>query len=117
MLGMPKDTRTRFQGVYARHQQRCRVHDGGRCNCKPSYYGVAYDRVQRKPVRTRRHPAVDAAKNARSDLQAMLDRGEVPTTRGPGLTEARKHFVNAAREGRALNKHGRRYKKKAIDVI
>ncbi|HEY2438047.1 MAG TPA: hypothetical protein VGH93_12765, partial [Solirubrobacteraceae bacterium] len=114
---MPKDTRTRFQGVYARHQQRCRVHDGGRCNCKPSYYGVAYDRVQRKPVRTRRQPTVDAAKNARSDLEAMLDRGEAPATRGLRLTEAREQFVKAAREGRALNKHGRRYKKKAIDVI
>ena len=117
MPDMPKDIRTRFQGVYARHQQRCRVHDGGRCNCKPSYYGVAYDRVQRKPVRTRRHPTVDGAKNARSDLQATLDRGEAPAARGPRLTEARTHFVTAAREGRALNKHGRRYKTTAIDVI
>ncbi len=117
MPDMPKDIRTRFQGVYARHQQRCRVHDGSRCNCKPSYYGVAYDRVQRKPVRTRRHPTVDGAKNARSDLQATLDRGEAPAARGPRLTEARTHFVTAAREGRALNKHGRRYKMTAIDVI
>ena len=115
--GMPKDTRTRFQGVHARHQQRCRLHDGGRCNCKPSYYGVAYDRAQRKPVRTRRHLTVDTAKNARSDVQAMLDRGEAPAKRGLRMTEARRQFVMAAREGRALNKHGRRYKKKAIDVI
>jgi integrase len=33
------------------------------------------------------------------------------------MTDARKQFVTAARAGRALNKHGRRYKKKAIDVI
>lgn len=117
MVGMPKDTRTRYQGVYARHQQRCRTEEGGRCNCKPSYYGIAYDRARRKHVGTRRHPTTEAARNARADLQARLDRGEAPATRGVRLTEAREQFVKAAREGRALNKHGRRYKRKAIDLI
>ena len=117
MVGMPKDTRTRYQGVYARHQQRCRTEEGGRCNCKPSYYGIAYDRARRKHVGTRRQPTTEAARNARADLQARLDRGEAPATRGVRLTEAREQFVRAAREGRALNKHGRRYKRKAIDLI
>jgi len=117
MVGMPKDTRTRYQGVYARHQQRCRTEEGGRCNCKPSYYGIAYDRARRKHVGTRRHPTTEAARNARADLQARLDRGEATATRGVRLTEAREKFVKAAREGRALNKHGRRYKRKAIDLI
>ena len=117
MVGMPKDTRTRYQGVYARHQQRCRTEEGGRCNCKPSYYGIAYDRARRKHVGTRRQPTTEAARNARADLQARLDRGEAPATRGVRLTEAREQFVKAAREGRALNKHGRRYKRKAIDLI
>jgi len=117
MVGVPKDTRTRYQGVYARHQQRCRTKEGGRCNCKPSYYGIAYDRARRKHVGTRRQPTTEAARNARADLQARLDRGETPATRGVRLTEAREQFVKAAREGRALNKHGRRYKRKAIDLI
>jgi integrase len=103
--------------VYARHQQRCRTEEGGRCNCKPSYYGIAYDRARRKHVGTRRQPTTEAARNARADLQARLDRGEAPATRGVRLTEAREQFVKAAREGRALNKHGRRYKRKAIDLI
>jgi len=117
MVGMPKDTRTRYQGVYARHQQRCRTEEGGRCNCKPSYYGIACDRARRKHVGTRRQPTTEAARNARADLQARLDRGEAPATRGVRLTEARERFVKAAREGRALNKHGRRYKRNAIDLI
>jgi integrase len=117
MVGMPKDTRTRYQGVYARHQQRCRTEEGGRCNCKPSYYGIAYDRARRKHVGTRRQPTTEAARNARADLRARLDRGEAPATRCVRLTEAREQFVKAAREGRALNKHGRRYKRKAIDLI
>jgi len=76
-----------------------------------------YDRAQRKPVRTRRMPTVEAARNARADLAAMLAQGGMPATRGLRLTEARERFVAAAREGRALNKRGRRYKPSAIDNI
>jgi integrase len=118
MAHMPKDIKTRYQGVYARHRKSCRLENGGdRCNCKPSFYGVAYDRAHHKPLRTRRHPTVEAAKNARADLTAQLDRGEAPATRGLPLTDARERFVKAARDGRALNKRGRRYKPKAIDDI
>lgn len=117
MLAMPKDTRTRYQGVYARHQQHCRIEKSGRCNCQPSYYGVCYDRAVRKPVRTRRQRTAEAARNARMDLSAMLDRGEKPALRGLRLADARERFMVAAREGRALNKHGRRYKPRAVDDI
>lgn len=116
---MPKDRRTRYQGVYARHRKDCRLETGGlRCTCKPSFYGIVYDRAEHKPLRTRRMPTVDAARHARGDLAATLERGEQPTTsRGLRLTEARERFVCAAREGRALNKRGRRYKPTAIDNI
>lgn len=118
MPTMPRDRRTRYQGVFARHQQHCRTEqDGERCNCKPSFYGVVYDRANKKPVRTKRQPTVDAARNARTDLAAMLDRGEMPATRGLRLSEARERFIRAAREGRALNKRGRRYKPTAVDNI
>jgi integrase len=121
MQGMAtRDTRTRYQGVYARHQERCALstRGGDRCTCKPSYWGKAYDRARRRPVRTRRFASAEAARNARADLQASLDRGEAPaTTRSLRLVDARQRFVAAAREGRALNKHGRRYKPRAIDNI
>lgn len=115
---MPKDTKTRYQGVYARHKQGCALEAGGsRCSCKPSYYGVAYDRARHKTVRTRRQLTVDAARSARAELLATIERGEPTAIRGVKLTDARKQFVKAAREGRALNKRGRRYKPKAIDDI
>lgn len=119
MAAMPKDTKTRYQGVYARHRKSCRLeNDGDRCNCKPSYYGVAYDRARRKPIRTKRLATAEAASNARSDLLAALRRGEAPNAgTGLRLDEARERFVKAAREGRALNKRGRRYKPTAIDDI
>lgn len=114
---MPKDTKTRYQGVFARHKQACRVESGGRCNCQPSYYGAAYDRATARTRRTRRFPTVDAARNARTDLVAALARGDAPAPRGLRLADARAQFVKAAREGRALNKRGRRYKPTAIDNI
>ena len=112
-----KDTRTRYQGVFARHQHHCAISDGRRCSCKPSYYGVCYDRGRKKRVKTKRMPTAEAARNARADLGRMLDQGELPVTNAVRLAEARERFVTAAREGRALNKHGHRYKPRAIDNV
>ena len=112
-----KDTKTRYQGVFARHQQHCALQDGGRCSCKPSYYGVAYDRTRKRQVKTKRMPTSDAARNARADLAAMLERGETRAGGNLRLAEARERFVLAAREGKVLNKHGHRYKPRAIDDI
>ena len=98
IAGMPKDRRTRYQAVYARHQKRCRTETGdGRCNCKPSYYGVVYDRVQRKLLRTRRMSTVDAARNARTDLAAAArDGGDANPPRSPADRRA-----DPVRRGRA----------------
>src|SRR5436305_13233582 len=118
MTGVPGiDTRTRSQGVFARHQRRCAVERGKRWNCKPSYFGVVWDRAHGRQLRTKRMSTVEAARKARADLLAMLERGEMPTGGGIRLREARERFVTAARECRALNKQGRRYKPRAIDDI
>lgn len=118
MTGVPGiDTKTRAQGVFARHQKRCAIEHGKRCSCKPSYYGVVWDRARGRQLRTKRMTTVEAARKARADLLAMLERGEVPTSSGLRMGEARERFVTAAREGRALNKQGRRYKPRAIDDI
>jgi integrase len=118
MPGMPgKDTKTRYQGVFARHQQHCPIGEGSRCTCKPSYYGVCYDRTRKKRVKTKRMTTAEAARNARADLARMLEAGEAPITNAVRLTDARERFVKAAREGRALNKHGHRYKPRTIDNI
>jgi integrase len=118
MTSMPGvDTRTRSQGVFARHQLHCAIERGRRCNCKPSYFGVAWDRARERQIKTKRMPTVEAARKARADLLAMLERGEVPTGSGVRLRDARERFVTAARDGRALNKQGRRYKPRAINDI
>ena len=62
-------------------------------------------------------PSIDAARSARVDLQRKLDEGELPVETGIRFHEARERFVESAREGRALNKHGHRYKRRALDDI
>jgi len=112
-----KDTKTRFQGVYCRHQVSCPLDETGRCRCTPTYYGVVYDRSTRRQVKTKRMAGAEAARNARADLIAELERGEARTGGNLRLTEAREKFVIAARNGKVLNKRGHRYKPRAIDDI
>src|SRR4051812_28200860 len=97
-----RDTKTRFQGVFARHKEACRVSQGGgpsTCNCSPRYYGVAWDARARKTRKTRRFGRVVEARNARSDLATALRNGMVAEALGPKLAEARTQFVDAARDG------------------
>jgi integrase len=112
-----RDIKTRYQGVYVRHRKGCPANEDARCRCTPAYFGVVYDRRIKRTVKTKRMTTADAARNARADLTAALDRGETRTGGNLRLTEARERFISAAREGKALNKHGRRYKPRAVDDI
>jgi integrase len=112
-----KDTKTRYQGVFARHRKDCAINAAARCSCKPSYYGVVWDRPRQRHIKTKRMATIEAARNARSDLSGRIERGELVDSGGTRLSDARARFVAAAREGRALNKHGRRYKPRAVDDI
>ena len=115
-----RDTKTRFQGVYARHQEACRVSAGAdpaACNCTPSYYGVVWDRSARKTRKTRRFKRVMEARNARKDLADALNSGTQLAVAGPRLADACDQFIEAAREGVALNKWGRRYRRRAWEDL
>lgn len=122
-----RDTRTRWQGVFARHKQGCAVERLApgeslgpitrACSCEPSYYGKVYDRGRRRYVGTKRFASAAAARGARRDLLAALERGELPLDAHQRLRDAHAKFIDAAREGRALNKHGRRYKQSAWEDI
>lgn len=122
-----RDTRTRWQGVFARHREGCAVErlpsgatlaDVARaCDCEPSYYGKVYDRGRRRHTATKRFGSIAAARGARKSLLDMIQRGELPHDPSERVRDAHKRFIAAAREGRALNKHGRRYKQSAWEDI
>jgi integrase len=112
------DTKTRYQGVFARHQKNCPLKDGGRCNCSPSYFGVVWDREASRHRKTRHLGRAIAARDARADLKEAIRRGEVITSSTEmKLGEAFELFVKAAREGVALNKRRRRYRPRAVEDL
>ena len=112
-----RDRRTRYQGVFARHRASCAIDSGTRCDCKPSYYGKVYDRANRRYVSTKRFPTVSAAKAARQTLTKLIESGGLPRVAPLRLRDAHSRFVQAAREGRVLNKHGRPYKPSALKDV
>lgn len=114
-----RDTKTRFQGVYARHQQACAIsaRSGTRCSCSPTYWGKAWDRRVSKHRKTRRYPNATAARNARQDLVDALASGTLPAVASARTSEAIERFIQAAGEGVVLNKWGRRYRRRAVEDL
>lgn len=123
------DTKTRFDGVYARHRLRCAkaLDKKSRCSCTPSYYGKVYDPSVGRHRPTKRRPNVLEAKNLRDDLLALVHGGglgeeeqeeataEVPES--PTFAEGHLEFIAECRAGVARNKQKKRYTKKSIKSL
>lgn len=115
---MAKDQQTRYQGVYVRHQRGCPANQGRRCGCRPGYMARVWDRASHRQVRSPTFRTAEAAKNWRTDTINKLDRGELPDVRSDvRVGKAVERFIDSAREGKVLTKHGRRYKPSAIDDL
>ena len=114
---MPKDTKTRYQGVYARHKQDCAVEHDRACTCTPSFWGKAWDAAAGRHRKTKFLSAATAARNAKTDLETALRAGQLPATSSLRVDGAIEAFLRAARAGSALNKHGRPYKRSAIRTL
>jgi integrase len=117
-----RDTKTRYQGVFARHQQACRktaTGDAKACHCTPSYFGVVWDRAAHKHRKTRRFARAGEARHARQELADALREGKLPASSvaGPRFDDSRDKYVEAARSGVALNKWGRRYRERAVEDL
>lgn len=114
MTHMPKDTATRYQGIYARHKQDCTIEDGRACSCKPSYWGKVYDRATRSSRKTAFVGSLAAARVLRADLQTSTRAGTIAPSTSMRFASAADAYLRAASSGRALNKHGRPYKPSAV---
>jgi integrase len=110
------DTKTRYEGVFARHSLDCALAiDRPRCTCRPSYYGTVWDNSIGRNRRTRRVPNIQEARNLRADLEARVRAGTV-IERAPRIrfADAQKEFIEECRAGVVINKHGESYTRKAI---
>ena len=111
---MPKDTKTHYHGIYARHRAACALGRAGGCSCSPSYWGQVWDRAAGKPRKTKSFPSMAEARNARADVEATLRDGRLPASTTMRVAKAVEAFLAAIQAGSALNKHGRPYKPSAI---
>jgi integrase len=110
------DTKTRYEGVFARHSLYCDLGIGKeRCTCEPSYYGTVWDNEIGRSRRTKRVPLVSEARNMRADLQAEVKRGTVvERVAGIRLSDVHPEFIADCRAGVAYNRHGKTYTTKAV---
>jgi integrase len=111
------DTKTRFQGVYARHRLRCALSVGGkRCTCQPSYWGKVWDPPIGRHRKTKHRRLIGEAKNLRDDLLARVRAGaaEDPPAADIPFEQAHAEFIRDCKDGVALNKRRKPYKRKAI---
>jgi integrase len=109
------DARTLHKGVHARHRTNCSLAIGGEdCDCKPTYYGVVWDRSIGRNRRTQRTEKISEAKRLYAELKLMVRVNAIGARRPDlRLDEARRIFVASCAEGVAINKQGRPYRRKA----
>jgi len=97
---MPKDTKTRYQGIFARHKTGCASENDKRCSCSPSYWGQVWDRAAGKPRKTKFLSSIAEARNARADLETTLRAGMLPASSTMRVEKAVEAIRRAAQTGR-----------------
>jgi integrase len=126
------DTKTRYQGVHARHSLNCNLAVGmQRCSCDPTYYGIVWDSEIGRNRRTERVDDIQEARNLRADLYAEVrsrrgrprSRRPVEKTNGTDpdngriarvrLRDLHPEFIEACEEGIALSKKGKKFTDKS----
>jgi integrase len=115
-----RDTKTRYQGVYKRHEGNCALSVAlveGRddwklsdCDCGGNYFGVVWDKRAAKTRKTGHRPKAIEARNARNDLLASLRMGRPVGSSAMRLDSATEKFKAAVKDGTALTKKGRAYR-------
>jgi integrase len=121
------DTRTRYDGVYARHQLCCAkaLDKTRRCSCTPSYYGKVWDpAIGRYRVTRPRRLNLLEAKGMRDDLLVSVRTGAVTEAKpiagqpaSPTFAAGHTQFIKECRDGVARTKKGKRYTKKSIKSL
>jgi integrase len=96
-------------GIRARHTRGCRSHDGGTCNCRPTYEAWVYSVRDGRKIR-KSFPTLAAAKGWRADATTQLRRGTLKAPTRQTLDEAAKLFVEGIDEGTMLARNGQPYK-------
>src|ERR1700693_5898044 len=102
------------KGIECRHAVHCRSRDGGRCNCSPSYRGHVWCARDQKQLRGPWSPTPTQARNWRQDALVAVRKGSLRAPVALTVSEVAHDFIVGAREGRILDRAGKRYKPSSI---
>jgi integrase len=113
------DTKTRYEGIYARHSLYCDLGIGKkRCTCDPTYYGTVWDKGIGRNRRTKRVPLISEARNLRTDLAANVRSGDlIARVKSVRLEDAHREFIADCEAGVARNKRGKAYTDRATEDL
>jgi integrase len=100
-------------GIRIRHARRCRAHEGGRCNCEPSYEAWVFDRRAETKVR-KTFPGFAEAKSWRADALSLARRGRFNASSRKTVREAGDQWIEGARRRAILTRSGEPYKPSAL---
>lgn len=95
------------EGIEQYHRKSCRTHNGGRCNCTPSYRGKVSGPNGR--MTSPRFPSLAAARNWRVNTLAAISRGTYVEPTHVTVRQAASEFITGAGSGHVLNRKGERY--------
>src|SRR5579862_386565 len=97
------------EGIEVRHARDCRSHEGGRCNCKPSYRAWVFDRRSGSKIR-KTFPSHAAAKGWRSDALGIARRGGLAAPSRRTIRQAGDEWIEKAKRGERRNRSRQPYK-------
>lgn len=101
------------EGIQTRHRRTCATNNGSRCNCRPGYRAIVFDRRSGSRV-TRTFPTLAEARRWRNDTYRELEAGLRTASRGRTVIEAAEQLIDGMREGVVLTRSGDPYKPSAI---
>jgi integrase len=96
-------------GIWIRHSRSCRTHDGGQCNCEPTYWASVYSRLDKKKIR-KAFPTLAAARSWRTDAQKAVKDRKLRPPSPKTLRQEVDEWLAGARAGEIRNKRGQPYK-------
>ncbi len=111
------DRRTRWPSIVVRHRVGCPAHAGKRCRCEPGYVARVWDPERRRPVHSPTFRSPSEGMSWQRDTRAALKSGVSLLKSGIRVHEASDRFIVAMKDGTALNKKGKPYKKSTISSI
>jgi integrase len=102
------------KGIEERHARSCRTHQGGHCDCEPTFRAWVWDgRDKRRHRRT--FDSLTAAQLWRKDAHVALRRGRhVPARQTATVAEAAAEWQRLAQQGVIRARSGERYKAAAL---